>query len=130
MARTWVKIPAWGPIKFITNYSPVENHEAAVVLKPSKKKATSSSYVSSSCSSTCAAIGSRAVADQRLQISAAASSANVANVRRDREVWQEMPIRASSSEGGFVTDQQMQLIKRDGEAWQQMQIRPPKVEGN
>ena len=53
MARTWVQIPAWGPIKFITNYSPVENHEAAAVLKPSKKKqqaaATSAAPVAVHC---------------------------------------------------------------------------------
>ena len=39
MVRTWVRILAWGPIKFITNYSPVETYEAAAVLRPNKKKA-------------------------------------------------------------------------------------------
>ena len=38
MVRTWVSIPGMGPIKFITNYSPVETYEAAAVVKPSNKK--------------------------------------------------------------------------------------------
>ena len=65
--------------------NPEETHEAASVLKPSNKKPTSSSYVSSSCSSTFAAIGSWAAADQRQQILAAALSTGAANISRDGE---------------------------------------------
>ena len=67
MVRTWVRNPARGPFKFITNYSPAETYEAAAVLKASNKKPIQAgSYISSSCSSACATISSRAAAPVQL----------------------------------------------------------------
>ena len=39
MVRMWVQILARGPIKFNTNYSPEETHEAAVLKKHRNNKA-------------------------------------------------------------------------------------------
>ena len=102
MVRTCVRIPARGPIKLITNYSPAETYKAAAVLKPSNKKPNNySSYISSSCSSAFAAISSQAAADQRLEISTAASSANAAIISRDGEAWQQMQIMVQKQNGDW-----------------------------
>ena len=99
MVRTWVRIPARGPTKFNTNYSPEETHEAAAVHKsPETTKPTSSSYISSRCSSTCTAkIASRAAAKTTVADMTAASSAYAANISRDGEAWQQTQISVAWS---------------------------------
>ena len=70
----------------------------------SSSPAASSNFISRSCSRACAGIGSRAAADQQLQISTAASSAYVENISRDGEAWQQTQIRVQQQKGALSAD--------------------------